>query len=99
MSLFESQDSIRPHVLPPGTPAFKVQDDLCFSIPDQVMTSSSATSSYEDNSVNESQIAGPNIADEEEELMQEEIEEEEENVEVITSSTENKSQLPQRFSD
>ncbi|EFO89366.1 hypothetical protein CRE_01489 [Caenorhabditis remanei] len=53
------------------------------SIPDQVMTSSSATSSYEDNSVNESQIAGPNIADEEEELMQEEIEEEEEeNVEI-----------------
>ncbi|EGT37894.1 hypothetical protein CAEBREN_28223 [Caenorhabditis brenneri] len=50
------------------------------SIPDQVMTSSSATSSYEDNSVNESQIAGPNTVDEEEEL-EEEIEEEE-NVDV-----------------
>lgn len=51
------------------------------SIPDQVMTSSSATSSYEDNSVNESQIAGPNTVDEEEELMEEEIEEDE-NVDI-----------------
>lgn len=51
------------------------------SIPDQVMTSSSATSSYEDNSVNESQTAGPHTAEEEEELMEEEIEEEE-NVEI-----------------
>ncbi|CAO4374332.1 unnamed protein product [Caenorhabditis nigoni] len=51
------------------------------SIPDQVMTSSSATSSYEDNSVNESQTAEPHIADEEGELLEEELEEEE-NVEI-----------------
>lgn len=45
------------------------------------MTSSSATSSYEDVSVNESQMAGPNVGDEEEEIMEEEVEEDE-NVEV-----------------
>ncbi|EGT50722.1 CBN-BED-3 protein [Caenorhabditis brenneri] len=56
------------------------------SIPEQVMTSSSATSSYEDNSVNESQIAGPNTADEEEELEEEIEEEENVDIEDDTSS-------------
>ncbi|CAL2040754.1 unnamed protein product [Caenorhabditis brenneri] len=56
------------------------------SIPDQVMTSSSATSSYEDNSVNESQIAGPNTVDEEEELEEEIEEEENVDIEDDTSS-------------
>uniref|UniRef100_A0A1I7TDF5 BED-type domain-containing protein n=1 Tax=Caenorhabditis tropicalis TaxID=1561998 RepID=A0A1I7TDF5_9PELO len=60
---------------------FNANSNSSGSIPDQVMTSSSATSSYEDNSVNESQIAGPNIVDEEEELMEEEIEEDE-NVDI-----------------